>query len=124
MKNLVLLTEFKRLTQSRFLPLLGILLMLPLAIYARCGAVDYTMGADGLANAVYWLVLITMNTMDVLYAGAAVIVIVSALQIYIRMNTGEGEVTKSIMMLIGGCLFMILAPIVIDGIFGFEAYDF
>ena len=97
---------------------------LPLAAYARCGSVDYTMGADGLANAVYWLVLITMNTMDVLYAGAAVMVVVSALQIYIRMNTGEGEVTKSIMMLIGGCLFMILAPIVMEAIFGFEAYDF
>ena len=101
-----------------------ILQTLPVVCQARCGAVDYTMGANGLSNAVYWLILITMNTMDVLYAGAAVIVIISALQIYIRMNTGEGEVTKSIMMLIGGCLFMILAPIVIDGIFGFEAYDF
>ena len=82
------------------------------------------MGADGLANAVYWLILITMNTMDVLYAGAAIVVVISALQIYIRMNTGEGEVTKSIMMLIGGCLFMILAPIVMEGIFGFETYEF
>ena len=91
---------------------------------ARCGSVDYTMGADGLANAVYWLILITMNTMDVLYAGAAIVVVISALQIYIRMNTGEGEVTKSIMMLIGGCLFMILAPIVMEGIFGFETYEF
>lgn len=92
--------------------------------HARCGSVDYTMGADGLANAVYWLILITMNTMDVLYAGAAVVVVISALQIYIRMNTGDGEVTKSIMMLIGGCLFMILAPIVMEGIFGFETYEF
>lgn len=97
---------------------------LPLTVNARCGAVDYTMGADGLSNAVYWLILITMNVMDVLYAGAAVMVVVSALQIYIRMNTGEGEVTKSIMMLIGGALFMIFAPIVMEGIFGFESYDF
>ena len=109
---------------KRFLPLFTLLLFLPLMCSARCGSVDYTMGADGLSNAVYWLVLITMNTMDVLYAVAAVIVVVSALQIYIRMNTGEGEVTKSIMMLVGGCLFMILAPIVMEGIFGFEAYDF
>ena len=101
-----------------------LLLMCAVVCHARCGSVDYTMGADGLSNAVYWLILITMNTLDVLYAGAAVVVIISALQIYIRMNTGEGEVTKSIMMLIGGCLFMILAPIVMEGIFGFEAYDF
>ena len=98
--------------------------MCTVVCHARCGSVDYTMGADGLANAVYWLILITMNTMDVLYAGAAIVVVISALQIYIRMNTGEGEVTKSIMMLIGGCLFMILAPIVMEGIFGFEPYEF
>lgn len=101
-----------------------ILTICTVVCHARCGSVDYTMGADGLANAVYWLILITMNTMDVLYAGAAVVVVISALQIYIRMNTGEGEVTKSIMMLIGGCLFMILAPIVMEGIFGFETYEF
>lgn len=110
--------------QKRLFPLFTILLFIPTISYARCGAVDYSMGADGLSNAVYWLVLITMNTMDVLYAGAAVMVVVSALQIYIRMNTGEGEVTKSIIMLVGGCLFMILAPIVMEGIFGFESYNF
>lgn len=109
---------------KRLYPLLVISIVLPIATYARCGSVDYTMGADGLSNAVYWLVLMTMNTMDVLYAVAAVLVVVSALQIYIRMNNGEGEVTKSIMMLVGGCLFMILAPIVMEGIFGFEAFDF
>lgn len=110
--------------QYRKHTLLSILFLLPLAVKARCGAVDYTMGADGLADSVYWLILITMNVMDVLYAGAAVLVVVSALQIYIRMNTGEGEITKSIMMLIGGALFMIFAPIVMEGIFGFESYDF
>jgi len=110
--------------QYRKNTLLSILFLLPLTVHARCGGVDYTMGADGLADAVYWLILITMNVMDVLYAGAAVLVVVSALQIYIRMNTGEGEITKSIMMLIGGALFMILAPIVMEGIFGFESYDF
>ena len=124
MKSLSLWIRYKAITQGRLLPLLTVLLMLPVVASARCGSVDYTMGADGLANAVYWLVLMTMNTMDVLYAGAAVLVVVSALQIYLRMNNGEGEVTKSIMMLVGGCLFMILAPIVMEAIFGFEAYDF
>lgn len=110
--------------QYRKNTLLSLLFLLPLTVQARCGAVDYSMGADGLADSVYWLILITMNVMDVLYAGAAVLVVVSALQIYIRMNTGEGEITKSIVMLVGGALFMILAPIVMEGIFGFESYDF
>lgn len=110
--------------KQRIAPITLLFAFLPAICYARCGAVDYTMGSDGLSNAVYWLILITMNVLDVLYAGAAVLVIVSALQIYIRINSGEGEVTKSIMMLVGGCLFMIFAPIVMEGIFGFEAYDF
>lgn len=112
------------MNQYRKNTLLSFLFLLPLTLQARCGSVDYSMGADGLADSVYWLILITMNVLDVLYAGAAVLVVVSALQIYIRMNTGEGEITKSIIMLIGGALFMILAPIVMEGIFGFESYDF
>ena len=54
------------------------------------------------------------------YAVAGIVVIVSALQIYIKMNTGEGDVTKSIMMLIGACLFMIGATILFPAFFGYN----
>ena len=47
-----------------------------------------------------------------LYAIASIVAIIGALQIYIQMNTGEGDVTKSIMMLVGACLFMIGATII------------
>jgi hypothetical protein len=36
------------------------------------------------------------------------------------MNTGEGDVTKSIMMLIGACLFMIGATILFPAFFGYN----
>lgn len=38
---------------------------------------------------------------------AGVYVIVSVCQIYIKMNTGEDGITKSIMTLVGACLFLI-----------------
>ena len=55
-----------------------------------------------------------------LYAISAIVAIIGALQIYIKMNTGEGDVTKSIMMLIGACLFMIGATILFPAFFGYN----
>lgn len=51
---------------------------------------------------------------------ASIVAIIGALQIYIKMNTGEGDVTKSIMMLVGACLFMIGATIIFPAFFGYN----
>lgn len=95
---------------------------------AKCGAVDYSWGADGLAEATTFLGTMMIYTVDVLYAAAAVMVIISALQIYIqiyiKMNFHEGDITKSIAMLIGGILFMIGASIVMPAFFGYQDMNF
>ena len=54
---------------------------------AKSGAVDYSWGADGLAEATSFVGTMMIYTVDILYAVAAIMVIVSALQIYIKMNT-------------------------------------
>ena len=64
---------------------------------AKSGSVDYSQGADGLADATAFVGTMMIYTIDVLYAVAAIVVIVSALQIYIKMNCHEGDVTKSIL---------------------------
>jgi hypothetical protein len=38
------------------------------------------------------------------------------------MNTGEDGITKSIMMLIGACIFMIGASIVFPAFFGYQIW--
>ena len=91
---------------------------------AKSGAVDYSWGADGLAEATSFVGTMMIYTVDVLYAVAAVMVIVSALQIYIKMNNHEGDITKSIMMLFGGILFMIGAMIVMPAFFGYQNMNF
>ena len=91
---------------------------------AKCGAVDYSWGADGLAEATTFLGTMMIYTVDVRYAAAAVMVIISALQIYIKMNFHEGDITKSIAMLIGGILFMIGASIVMPAFFGYQDMKF
>ena len=103
---------------------LSLLSLLSISASAKCGAVDYSWGADGLAEATSYLGTMMIYTIDVLYAGAAIMVVVASLQIYIKMNLHEGDVTKSIMMLIGGILFMIGAMIVMPAFFGYQDMSF
>ena len=92
--------------------LTGILLSLPMSSSAKCGGVDYSWGADALSNAHDYTV--TMMLYVVLVA------VIGALQIYIKMQTGEGDITKSIMMLLGACLFMIGAYVLFPAFFGYS----
>lgn len=95
-----------------------------LSLYAKCGAVDYSWGADGLAEATSYLGTMIIYTIYVLYAIAIIMAIISALQIYIKMVNLEGDITKSIMMLIGAILFMIGATIVMPAFFGYQDMTF
>lgn len=89
-------------------------------LMAKSGSVDYSWGADALANAHDFTVTMMLYVLYLCYAVAAIMTIISALQIYFKMQTGEGEVTKSIMTLIGACLFMIGASIVFPAFFGYR----
>lgn len=94
--------------------------LLPLSVSAKCGNVDYSWGADALAEMHDYVVTMMLYVLYLTYAVAAVMVIISALQIYIKMNTGEDGVTKSILTLIGACLFMIGASILFPAFFGYQ----
>lgn len=85
-----------------------------------CGAVDYSWGADALANAFHYASYILTMSIGILYAGCAVLSIVSAFQIYVKLNTGEGEIMKSVLYLVGGVFFMIGASIVMPAFFGYN----
>ena len=115
-----LLTGFKekRLHLVSFIALL--LMSSGGRIYAKSGSVDYSWGADALAKAHDFTVTMMMYVLYICYAVAGIMVIISALQIYFKMQTGEGETTKSMMTLIGACLFMIGATIVFPAFFGYR----
>ena len=88
----------------------GILLSLPMSASAKCGGVDYSWGADALANAHDYTVTMMLYVVYLSYAVAGLVAIIGALQIYLKMQTGEGDITKSIMMLVGACLFLHTVP--------------
>lgn len=98
----------------------GAVLLRSVMTNAKCGGVDYSWGADALSNAHDYTVTMMLYVVYLTYAIAGIVAVIGALQIYFKMNTGEGDVTKSIMMLVGACLFMIGAYIIFPAFFGYN----
>ena len=113
-------TIFNKALSSKEANILFVLMSVPGYISAKSGAVDYSWGADALAKAHDYTVTMMLYVQYMAFAFGAILSIIGALQIFFKMNTGEGDVTKSIMMLIGGILFLISAMIVFPAFFGYE----
>ncbi len=94
--------------------------LLSLTMSAKCGGVDYTWGADALAKMHDYVVTMMLYVLYIAYAVAGIVVVVASLQIYIKMNTGEEGVIKQIMMVVGACIFLISAAIVLPAMFGYR----
>lgn len=54
-----------------------------------------------------------------LYAIAGVVALGGAISVYIKMNNEEQDVKKSIMMIIGACIFLIAAAEALPAFFGY-----
>ena len=96
--------------------------IIPMSVYAKCGGVNYSWGADALASMHDYVVTMMLYVLYICYALATVVGIISALQITIKMNIGEDGVKKSIMMLVGAILFIISASIVFPAFFGYRIW--
>lgn len=96
------------------------LCLIPYTVFAKSGGVNYSWGADALATMHDFVVTMMLYVLYICYAVASIFVIVSALQIYIKMNTGEEGIVKSIVSLLGACIFIIGASIVLPAFFGYR----
>ena len=102
----------------------AISLLLPTVSYARCGAVDYSWGADGLAEATSFIGTMMIYCVDILLAVAGIMVVISSFQICLKMNYHEGELTKSVAMLFGSILFLIAGTIIMPALYGYRDMNF
>ena len=96
--------------------------IVPMSVYAKCGGVNYSWGADALASMHDYVVTMMLYVLYICYALATVVGIISALQITIKMNIGEDGVKKAIMMLVGAILFIISASSVFPAFFGYRIW--
>lgn len=97
-----------------------LMLIIPYCAFAKSGSVNYSWGADSLATMHDYVVTMMLYVLYICYAFASILAVVSALQIYIKMNTGEDGIAKSITTLLGACLFIIGASIVFPAFFGYR----
>lgn len=89
-------------------------------VNAKCGGVDYSWGADGLAKAHDFVITMLLYVVYLCYAIAGIVAVIASLQIYIKMNTGEEGVKKEILLVVGAILFIIGASIVFPAFFGYQ----
>ena len=74
-----------------------IFMLLPCAVFAKSGSVNYSWGADALASMHDFVVTMMMYVQYIIYAVAGGFAVIAAFQIYIKMNTGEDGITKHIL---------------------------
>lgn len=96
-----------------------ILSLAALAVFAISISAEAQNGiAGGLAGAAQEIKNYLDPVQKICYAIAALIFLVGGLSIYTKMNNGDQDVKSSIMMYVGGALFLIIVGSLAPTIFG------
>lgn len=100
--------------------IITLLLALPLSTWAKCGGVDYSWGADALSKGHDYTVTLMLYIQILVFTIGGILSVIGALQIYFKANLGKGDITESILMLVGGILFLLGGVIVFPAFFGYN----
>lgn len=74
-----------------------------------CIGFTYAQGAGGFTEAGGMIKSYIGPIKTLIYAIAGCVALVGAIQIFVKMNNGDQDVSKSIMMTIGACVFLVVA---------------
>ena len=90
-------------------------------IFAQAtGGQGYEAGKNAISQASEQIAQYVPIATKLCYAIAGVVAIVGAISVYVKMNNEEHDVKKSIMMIIGACVFLIAAAQALPLFFGIE----
>ena len=84
------------------------------------GGVDMTTGTSALDEVTDNIAQYIDPVRKVIYAIAAIVAIGGGISVYIKMNNEEQDVKKSIMMIVGACIFLIAAATALPAFFGYN----
>ena len=84
------------------------------------GGAGYEAGKNAISQASEQIAQYVPIATKLCYAIAGVVTIVGAISVYVKMNNEEQDVKKSIMMIIGACVFLIAAAQALPLFFGIE----
>ena len=107
----------KAVMSPRFGMVLAMLCMVSVT-FAQNAAGDYSAGTTALGTVTTEIAKYVPVAGKLCYAIAGVVAVVGAISVYIKMNNEEQDVKKSIMMLVGACIFLIAAAQALPLFFG------
>ena len=90
------------------------------AFAEAAGGAGYEAGKNAISEASERIAQYVPIATKLCYAIAGVVAIVGAISVYVKMNNEEQDVKKSIMMIIGACVFLIAAAQALPLFFGIE----
>lgn len=82
------------------------------------GQASTDMGTKALQEVTTGIIKYIPYVQNLIYAIAGVVAVIGSIQVYMKMNNGDQDVSKSIMMLVGACLFLVAAAVALPKFFG------
>lgn len=110
----------KALIQPGRMQMLMMMLMVGTVAFAQNTAGDYSAGTTALGTVTTEIAKYVPVVVKLCYAIAGVVAVVGAISVYIKMNNEEQDVKKSIMMIVGACIFLIAAAQALPLFFGIQ----
>ena len=110
--------KFVKAVMSPRLAMMVALFLSVTMTFAVNGAGDYSAGTTALGTVTDEIAKYVPVAVKLCYAIAGVVAVVGAISVYIKMNNEEQDVKKSIMMIIGACIFLIAAAQALPLFFG------
>ena len=109
----------RRLASSERMKMLAFMLLVGTTVtFAQSAAGDYSQGTTALTTVTEEIAKYVPYVVKLCYAIAGVVAVVGAISVYIKMNNEEQDVKRSIMMIVGACIFLVAAAQALPLFFG------
>ena len=109
-----------RVVRCCVMTVLSMVLGVTHAFAEAAGGAGYEAGKNAISEASEQIAQYVPIATKLCYAIAGVVAIVGAISVYVKMNNEAQDVKKSIMMIIGACVFLIAAAQALPLFFGIE----
>ena len=112
-------SNFKSCAKNpRFMMLAVVLLFCTISVFSVDGQGSYESGTKAITTVTTEIEKYIPVVQKLCYAIAGVVAIVGAVSVYFKMNNEEQDVKKSIMMIVGACIFLVAAAQALPLFFG------
>lgn len=111
-------TSVKKAKTFASSPRMGVLAMMLFAVSISTFAQDVDAGLNAIETSTESLKKYVPVVTNLCYAIAGIVAMIGAFSVYVKMNNEEQDVKKSIMLVVGACIFLIAAAQCLPLFFG------